>query len=82
MVGQPLQQRIFPEQSYQGTASHTVSTGESKQNLSLTVNRGILAIFITSKEIPESKTSVRLRQEIMESYCHSGFVLFRVLQIP
>ena len=31
MAGQPLQQRISPGQSYRGTASHTVSTRESKQ---------------------------------------------------
>ena len=40
MVGQPLQQRIFPEQSYQGTASHTVSTGESKQKRLLNCKQG------------------------------------------
>ena len=40
MVGQPLQQRIFPEQSYQGTASHTVSTGESKQKRFLNCKQG------------------------------------------
>ena len=40
MAGQPLQQRIFPEQSYQGTASHTVSTGESKQKRFLNCKQG------------------------------------------
>ena len=40
MVGQPLQRRIFPEQSYQGTASHTVSTGESKQKRFLNCKQG------------------------------------------
>ena len=40
MVGQPLQQRIFPEQSYRDTASHTVSTGESKQKRFLNCKQG------------------------------------------
>ena len=40
MVGQPLRQRIFPEQSYQGTASHTVSTGESKQKTVFNCKQG------------------------------------------
>ena len=62
MAGQPLQQRIFPEQSYQGTASHTVSTGKSKQKDVFNCKQGILATLITSKEIPESELfKARLR---------------------
>ena len=78
MAGQPLQQRIFPEQSYQGTASHTVSTGEPKQKTVFNCKQGNTGYIYNIKR----NTGIQLRQKIMEGYGHSGFVLFRVLQIP